>query len=325
MMSLIKKKMIVFAVTILVVMAVPFIGLAADYPSKPVKIIIPWGIGGGTDMLVRSMLSFMGKYFPRPMVVVNKPGGGGTIGTTFALNAKPDGYTVCINGWGPFVTQPSLKRLQYTEKDYIPVMQLSNIPRILSAYPTMPYNSMKEFMDYAKKNPEKIKAGVAAVGTTGHLAMVQLEQDFGVKFTQIPQGGGGPQKVALLGGHVDAAPLVASEAGPFTKTKQVKALCVMDSKRMPDLPDIPTCAEEGYPVESYVAFHLVVPKGTPEDRIKILHDAFKKCLEDPGFKKIAKKLNILIDYEDAQQSRAKLEKFRKLYAEIVSKLGIEKK
>lgn len=325
MMSLIKKKMIVFAVTILVVMAVPFIGLAADYPSKPVKIIIPWGIGGGTDMLVRSMLSFMGNYFPRPMVVVNKPGGGGTIGTTFALNAKPDGYTVCINGWGPFVTQPSLKRLQYTEKDYIPVMQLSNIPRILSAYPTMPYNTMKEFMELAKKKPEKIKVGVAAVGTTGHLAMVQLEQDFGVKFTQIPQGGGGPQKVALLGGHVDAAPLVASEAGPFTKTKQVKALCLMDSKRMPDLPDIPTCAEEGYPVESYVAFHLVVPKGTPEDRIKILHDAFKKCLEDPGFKKIAKKLNILIDYEDAQQSRAKLEKFRKLYAKIVSKLGIKKK
>jgi tripartite-type tricarboxylate transporter receptor subunit TctC len=99
----------------------------------------------------------------------------------------------------------------------------------------------------------------------------------------------------------------------------------MDSKRNPDLPDIPTCAEEGYPVESYVAFHLVVPKGTPEDRIKILHDAFKKCLEDPDFKKIAKKLNILIDYEDAQQSRAKLEKFRKLYAEIVSKLGIKKK
>ena len=324
-MNLFNKKIMVFAVALIVVIAIPFTGMAADYPKRPVKIIIPWGVGGGTDMLVRSMLSFMGKYFPRPMVVINKPGGGGTIGTTFALNAKPDGYTVCINGWGPFVTQPSLKKLQYTENDYIPVMQLSNIPRILSAYPTMPYNSMKEFMDYAKKNPEKIKAGVAAVGTTGHLAMVQLEQDFGVKFTQIPQGGGGPQKVALLGGHVDAAPLVASEAGPFTKTKQVKALCVMDSKRMPDLPDIPTCAEEGYPVESYVAFHLVVPKGTPEDRIKILHDAFKKCLEDPDFNKIAKKLNILIDYEDAQQSRAKLEKFRKLYAKIVSKLGIKKK
>ena len=324
-MNLFNKKIMVFAVALIVVIAIPFTGMAADYPKRPVKIIIPWGVGGGTDMLVRSMLSFMGKYFPRPMVVINKPGGGGTIGTTFALNAKPDGYTVCINGWGPFVTQPSLKKLQYTENDYIPVMQLSNIPRILSAYPTMPYNSMKEFMDYAKKNPEKIKAGVAAVGTTGHLAMVQLEQDFGVKFTQIPQGGGGPQKVALLGGHVDAAPLVASEAGPFTKTKQIKALCVMDSKRMPDLPDIPTCAEEGYPVESYVAFHLVVPKGTPEDRIKILHDAFKKCLEDPDFNKIAKKLNILIDYEDAQQSRAKLEKFRKLYAKIVSKLGIKKK
>ena len=188
----------------------------------------------------------------------------------------------------------------------------------------MPYNTMNEFMDYAKNNPEKVKAGVAAVGTTGHLAMVQLEQDFNVKFTQIPQGGGGPQKVALLGGHVDVAPLVASEAGRYTKSKQLKALCIMDTKRMPDLPNIPTCTEEGYPVESYVAFHLVVPKGTPQNRINILHDAFKKGLEDPAFQKIAKKLNILIDYEDAKQSRAKLEKFRKLYGKITAKLGIEK-
>ena len=308
----IKAKIFAFSVAFLLIISVPFIGFAADYPNRPVKIIIPWGVGGGTDMLVRSMMSFMPQYFSQPMVVMNKPGGGGTIGTTFALNAKPDGYTVCINGWGPFVTQPSLKNLNYTEKDYIPVLQLSNIPRILSAYPSMPYNNMKEFMEYAKKNPEKIKVGVAAVGTTGHLAMVQLEQDYGVKFTQIPQGGGGPQKVALLGGHVDAA-------------KHLKALGVMASKRLPDLPDIPTLAEQGYPIESYVAFHLVVPKGTPKDRIKILHDAFKKCLDDKGFQKIAKKLNIRVDYEDAAQSRAKLEKFRKLYAEIVGKLGIEKK
>ena len=325
MMKSIKNKMMVLAVIFSVVIAIPVMGLSADYPSKPVKIIIPWGVGGGTDMLVRSMMSFMPSYFPRPMVVINKPGGGGTIGTTFALNAKPDGYTVCINGWGPFVTQPSLKKLQYTEKDYIPVIQLSNIPRILSAYPTMPYNNMKEFMAYAKKNPEKIKVGVAAVGTTGHLAMVQLEQDFGVKFTQIPQGGGGPQKVALLGGHVDAAPLVASEAGPFIKSKQLKALGIMDSKRMADLPDIPTLAEQGYPIESYVAFHVAVPTGTPPDRIKVIHDAFQKVLDDKGFQKIAKKLNIRIDYEDGEQSRAKLEKFRKLYADIVKELGIEKK
>jgi tripartite-type tricarboxylate transporter receptor subunit TctC len=317
-------KLFVLIVVLFAVVALPLTSLADNYPTKPVKIIIPWGVGGGTDMLVRSLLSVMGNYFPRPLVVINKPGGGGTIGTTYALNAKPDGYTICINGWGPFVTQPALKKLQYTETDYIPVLQLSNIPRILSAYPTMPYNTMKEFMDYARKNPEKVKAGVAAVGTTGHLAMVQLEQDFGVKFTMIPQGGGGPQKVALLGGHVDAAPLVASEAGPFTKSKQVKALCIMDTKRMSDLPDIPTCAEEGYPVESYVAFHLAVPKGTPADRIKVLHDAFKSGLEDPAFQKIAKKQNILIDYEDGAQSRAKLEKFRKLYEGITAKLGIEK-
>jgi len=319
------KKFVFATAVILLIMGASFNVFAADYPTKPVQIIIPWGVGGGTDMLVRALLSFLPKYFSQPMVAVNKPGGGGTIGTTFALKAKPDGYTLCITGWGPFVTQPYLSKLQYTAKDYTPVMQLANFPRILCAYPTTPYNTMKEFMEYAKKNPEKIKAGIAAVGSTGHLAMVQIEQDFDVKFTQTPQGGGGPQKVALLGGHSDVAPLVSSEAASFIKSKQIKALGVMDNKRMAEFPDIPTCAEQGYAVDSYVGYHMVVRAGTPSERVKILHDAFKKCLDDKDFQTIAKKLDIRIEYEGGEQTKAKFEKFGKLYVDIIKKLGIEKK
>lgn len=298
---------------------------ASAYPTKPVTIICPWDAGGGTDMLARGLLTVMGNYFPRPMVVVNKPGGGGTIGTTEALSAKPDGYTILITGWGPFVTQPFLADVPYGENDYEVLLQLSRIPRILCAKKDAPYNDIKEMMEYAKANPEKVIVGIASVGTTGHLAMAQLELEHGVKFNMVPQGGGGPQKVAVLGGHVDVAPLTASEGGPLVTSGQVKALAVMDDQRFADIPDIKTGAELGYPIESGVAWHVFVPAGTPADIKKMLHDAFKNCLEDEVFKTVAVKLNLGVQYADAEFATEDIAKFRKIYEKISTELGLKKK
>ena len=295
-----------------------------DYPTRPVTIICPWDAGGGTDMLARGLLTVMGNYFPRPMVVVNRPGGGGTIGTTEALNAKPDGYTILITGWGPFVTQPFLMDVPYGDEDYEVVLQLSRYPRILCAKKDAPYDDIKEMMEYAKANPEKVVVGIASVGTTGHLAMAQLESEYGVKFTTVPQGGGGPQKVAVLGGHVDVAPLTASEGGPLVTSGQLKALAIMDSQRFPDIPDIKTGAELGYPIESGVATHLFVPAGTPAGVKKMLHDAFKNCLEDEAFKTVAVKLNLGAQYADAEFAEEDIAKFRKIYEKISAELGLKK-
>ena len=179
-------------------------------------------------------------------------------------------------------------------------------------------------IDYARENPEKITVGVAAIGTTGHLGMVQIEMEQHVKFTMVPQGGGGPQKVALLGGHVDVAPLTASEAGPLVSSGQVKALGVMDTKRFAELPDIPTCEEQGVPIRSGVSWHVYVPAGTPPDRIKVLHDAFNNCLEDEVFKKVAVKLNIGVEYKDGQAAAQDIKMFRELYSNLIGKLGLKK-
>jgi len=275
-------------------------------------------------MLVRGMLTVMGNYFPRPMVVVNKPGGGGTIGTTEALMAKPDGYTVLVTGWGPFVTQPFLKDVQYGPDDYEVVLQLSRIPRILCAKKDAPYDDIKEMMEYAKANPGKVLVGIAAVGTTGHLGMAQMELDYNVKFNMVPQGGGGPQKVALLGGHVDIAPLTASEGGPLVTSGQVKALGIMDNARFSEIPDVPTGEELGYAIESGVAWHAFVPAGTPPERVKMLHDAFKKCLEDEAFHKVAAKLNLGVKYADADFAEKDISKFRDIYQKISAELGLKK-
>ncbi len=297
---------------------------AAEYPTKPVTIIVPWAAGGGTDMLARGMLTVMGKYFSRPMVVVNKPGGGGTIGTTEALMSKPDGYTILITGWGPFVTQPFLKDVQYGPDDYEVVLQLSRIPRILCAKNDAPYDDIKEMMEYAKSNPEEVLVGIAAVGTTGHLGMAELELEYGVEFNMVPQGGGGPQKVSLLGGHVDVAPLTASEGGPLVTAGQVKPLAIMDSERFDEIPDVPTGSELDYPIESGVAWHVFVPAGTPADRVKTLHDAFKSCLEDEAFEKVAVKLNLGVQYADADFAAKDIARFRDIYKKISAELGLKK-
>jgi tripartite-type tricarboxylate transporter receptor subunit TctC len=289
-------KQYIFLVLILFMMVficeVGFTEEVKNYPSKPVKVIIPWEAGGSTDMMMRAMQTVMSNYFPEPMVIINKPGGGGTIGTTEALAAKPDGYTILLTGIGPMVTQPYLTRVNYKEEDYIPVIQLSNIPRIICAHPDTPYNNTKEMMEYAKANPEKVKVGIAAVGSTGHLGMAQLEMDYDVNFTLIPLGGGGPQKASILGGHVDIAPLNASEAGSLITSNQLKPLGVMASEPFNELPEIITCANYGYKVESGVSWHVYVPKGTPTEIVQVLHDAFKNCIEDEVFIKVAEKLNI---------------------------------
>ncbi|HIE56527.1 MAG TPA: tripartite tricarboxylate transporter substrate binding protein, partial [Chromatiaceae bacterium] len=283
---------------------------AAKYPSKPVKVIVPWAAGGGTDILTRTVLTVMDKYFPQPMVVVNKTGGAGTVGMTFGLMAKPDGYTIIVNGFGPTCTQPHLKDLQYTEKDYVVVCQLNKIPRILIANNKTPYNNMKEMMSYAKKNPGKIKVAVAGVGTSGHLGMVQIEQDFGVKFTIIPQGGGAHQKTAVMGGHADIAPTTANEGGPLVYAKQVKALGIMDEVRFAEHPEMPTLAEQGFPNNTYVLWHVYAPAKTPPDRVKMLEEAFRKCLQDKTLQKMAKKLNLGLEFKNGKTATADLNHWR---------------
>ncbi|SDP79915.1 Bug family tripartite tricarboxylate transporter substrate binding protein [Desulforhopalus singaporensis] len=303
----------------------PIVGVnAAEYPNKPVKMIVPWAPGGITDTAIRSVVTAMGKYFPSPIVVENRPGGAGTVGTTLALMAKPDGYTVLATAWGPLVTQPSLKKLQYNAESYTPVCQVAAAPRIICAHPDRPYNNLKEMMEYAKKNPGEIKVGIAGVGTTGHLAMAALEQQYDVKFTMVPLGGGGPQKTNLIGGHVDVAPPNSPTAGPAIQAKQIKALGVASEVRFADLPDIPTCAEQGYPLESGVSIVVLAPKGTPAAIVEKLAEAFKKSTEDEELQKLAKKINLNLEYLGSEATGKKLKKFHDFYAGIIEKLGLAK-
>lgn len=293
-----------------------------EYPSKPVTIVVPWDPGGGTDTLARAVLTVMGKYFPQPMVVVNRPGGGSTVGMTEALMAPADGYTIVITGIGTTVTQPLLKDLEYSQDDYEIVLQLNDIPRILVASPQTPYDTMEEMMEYARANPGEIISGISAVGTTGHFGTAQLELEHNVSFNNVPQGGGGPQRVAVLGGNADIANLTASEGGPLIQQGQLKGLCVMGRERFDGVPEVPTCEEVGYPVYANVAWHVYAPDGVPDDRIQMLHDAFKSAIEDPDFQPMAEKLNLGVDYATGEESEEALRELIEVYSRVAEELDL---
>lgn len=295
---------------------------ASEYPVKPVQVIIPWPAGGSTDVSTRTLLNSTKKYFPQPLVPINRPGGAGTIGMADVCMSKPDGYTIGSNAWGPMVTQPAIQKLPYSEKDYIIIMQTWHVPRVLVVHPSRPYKTAKEFIEHVKKNPGQIRVGLAGNGTTDHFSILEMEKKFGFKFTIVPMGGGAPQMLAVIGGHVDAATPTYTEASAAIQAGQVVPLAILDLNKYPLNQQIPTFAELGYPIESGVANFLFVPAGIPKNIFKFIHDAFKKGFEDPEYQEPMKKLGYVVEYLNPEESNKKIERFRKLYMQLAKEFGL---
>ena len=297
---------------------------AATYPRKPVKIVVPFDAGGGADAQIRSMTSYLQKDLGQPFVIINMPGAGGTIGTADGLRQRGDGYTLVFTGSGPLVTQPFILDLPYRESDYTVISQLSNTPRLIVAHPKAPFNDCKGMMDYAKANPGKVIVGISAIGSTDHFGFEQLKLDHKVDMKLIPQGGGGPQRVAVVGGHVEVAALTTVEALSAVKAGQVKPLGLMAMKRDPDYPDVKTCAEYGFPVVSGVGYYLIGPKSLPPDIVKKLDAAVQKTLTDPGYLETAKKGGLAITYMNGADTAKEIASTFDLYKNVAAKIGFKK-
>lgn len=297
---------------------------APTYPRKPIKIVVPFDAGGGADAQIRSMTTNLQKELGQPIVIINMAGAGGTIGTADGLRQRGDGYTLVFTGSGPLVTQPFILDLPYNENDYTVISQLSNTPRIIVAHPKAPFNDCKGMMDYAKANPGKVIVGISAVGSTDHFGFEQLKMDHKVEMKLIPQGGGGPQKVAVVGGHVEVAALTTVEALSAIKANQVKPLGLMATKRDPDYPEVKTCAELGYPVVSGVGYYLIGPKSLPADIVRKLDSAVQKTLTDPGYLEAARKSGLSITYLNGPETSKEIAATFDQYKNVAAKIGFKK-
>src|ERR1051325_1046076 len=234
---------------------------AQEFPSHPITMIIPFAAGGPTDVLGRVIAARMGETLKQNVIVENVGGAGGMTGSARVAQAKPDGYTMVLGTVGTHAQGQTLykKPLYNAATDLPPVALIAEVPIVLIARKDLPVNNLKEFVDYAKKNQDKMQFGSAGAGSATHLGCVVLNSAMGVNITHVPYRGTGPAMQDLQGGRIDSLCEIMNTAKPQIDGGTVKGLAIMDKKRSPVLPDLPTAAEQGTAVEAYTWSAVFLP------------------------------------------------------------------
>jgi tripartite-type tricarboxylate transporter receptor subunit TctC len=297
---------------------------AQSFPAKPVTLLVTFPAGGPTDIAGRALAEATSKYLGQPVVVENRPGATGTLGAAALVNARPDGYTVSM-------IPITVLRLPYMEnvpfdpmKDIRYVMGVSGYVFAVIVRADAPWKSMTDLVAAAKSRPGQISYGSHGIGGTVHLATEELSAAQGVKLNHIPYKGSADMLTAMLGGHLDVA-VDSTGAVPHVAAGKARVLAVFTEKRAPVWPDAPTLTELGYGIVSTSPYGLGVPAATPPAVVKILHDAFKKGLEDPIHTRTLEKYNQPVWYLSSEDytkwAREQYEKERV----VIERLGLTKK
>lgn len=250
-----------------------FNAAAQDYPSRPIRVIVPFPPGGSTDILARTVFQQLGQKWKQSIIIDNRPGASGMIGTEMAARAEPDGYTLLMGSGGPLTINPALyAKLPYDPiKDFIPITVIAVVPNIVVANPSLPVHSIKELIALAKSEPGKLAFASTGNGTPGHLAGEMFKTMTGTDMLHVPYKGSAPSVSAVLGGEVALNFTTTPPVVPLVKSGKLRALAVTSSTRIPDLPDVPTMAESGLPgYEAISWFGVVAPRGTPDAIVKKL-------------------------------------------------------
>jgi tripartite-type tricarboxylate transporter receptor subunit TctC len=263
----------------------PLVVFSQNYPSKPVRIIIPFAPGGASDFVGRIMQPKLQELLGQPIVVENKPGAAGSIGMDFVAKSAPDGYTVFLGNIGSIAINPAVLPAQSSvpTRDLVAVTQVVDVPSIIIAHPSLPVSNVKELIAYARANPGKLNYGSPGSGSVDRLVIEILRKVGGLDMVHVPyKGGAGPAVAGLMGGETNLMSATAASSLPGIKAGRLKALAVTGEKRLEQLPDTPTVKEQGYPDLTASSWQgLFVPTGTPKDAIDKLYDAAVKTLAMP--------------------------------------------
>jgi tripartite-type tricarboxylate transporter receptor subunit TctC len=254
-----------------------------DWPNKPIRMIVPYPPGGGTDVVARIVNEKLASELGQAIVIDNKGGAGGSVGTELASKAPPDGYTVLMTLSSHTINPKLYPKLAYdVERDFIPVSLAAMIPQIVVAHPSVPANTVAELVALLKANPGKYNYASVGIGSPGHVAGELFKLKTGVQMTHVPYKGGGPAVADTMGGQVQLLFVSMPAAWQHVKSGRLKAIAVTSGKRSVTAPDVPTIVEQGGPdvvVDSW--YGVLVPAKTPQPVVAKLHAAMVKVLQMP--------------------------------------------
>jgi tripartite-type tricarboxylate transporter receptor subunit TctC len=266
---------------------------AVDYPARPIKLVVPYAAGGPTDVLGRLIGEYLGRDLKQPVIVENKAGAQGAIGAEAVARSEPDGYTLFVTAASIIVLNPMLyKKLSYDPvRDFRMLALVTDLPVVMEIHPSVPAKNLTEFVAYAKQNPGKINFGSAGTGGTIHLAGEMFKQIAGVDMVHVPYKGAGPALTDLLSGNIQVMFDTLSTALPPVKSGLLRAIGVSSEQRSPDLPDVPTIAESGYPdYRVSVWYGIAAPAKLPDDIAQKISASLDRGLNDAAFRASLEKI-----------------------------------
>jgi tripartite-type tricarboxylate transporter receptor subunit TctC len=297
----------------------------ANWPSQPIKLVVPFPPGGGTDVLARMLADKMRPLVNQTIVIDNRPGATGNIGNDIVAKAPPDGYTVLVQGTIIGMFPHIFAKLPYDPvKDLAAVGTIAESPNVIVVNAASPLKTLQDLVQAAKADPTKpLNYGTAGIGSPQHLAMEQLANVAGIKIQHITYRGTSPAVADLLGGQTQFGAYSLSSMLPLLEGKKLRVLAVMTQKRTPLLPDAPSMSELGYKaVDSSIRFALFVPAATPKDVIAKLAAANEKAIADPALKEAFHKSGYDTVLASPQQTAAMVQREYEVWGPVVKQLGL---
>ena len=299
--------------------------LGQEYPTKPIELVCPFPAGGTVDMLSRSFAESASKHLGQRMVVVNKPGAGQTIGAADVVGAKPDGYKIAMLPNTYFAITVKTQKIPFDPDDLVPLGSLCEWRNGMSVKSDSPHKTLGDLLDYAKKNPGKLRWAQAARGEVPQLCALLIFKKAGVvKTTEIPYKGSPEAVAAVLGGHVDAASLSVGSAMGQVKAGTMRLLVTYGDQRQKNFPDVPCSTELGFedPAKLTTYFGLFIHKGTPEKIRETLINVMKKTWQDQALMETIEKLGNLPKFEGAEFMKESIGKAREAGIPLIKDLGL---
>ena len=317
------KKIQVAILVVLVMMIVPVCWSAEEYPNKPIQLICPFAPGGNSDLSARVVGNKMAEMLGQPIMVVNKPGGGSAVGINFVAGSKPDGYTLLTASAGMVLIPMITPQLPYKMEDLVPVGRVVTWNSTVVVNKDIPAKSLLEFAAYARKNPGTLSYSSSGIGNTSHFIGEWINMEFKLDIQHILYVGENPAMTAVVGKHAHVTYLSLPQCIPHVKSGAVTPIAVLSNKRDPELPQVPSSAEQGYPDLIASSYHIFyAPAKIPAPILKKLETTLEKALQDKDVMKQIVDIGLTVGFLNSQDTKKFLDNEYKKWAPVAKKANI---